>query len=244
MRRAAVRTVLLTLVLSGCGLWSSVDSNFSTAVLTREPADDTYALAYNGATKAATVTAASSNTGGNSRGLFWPSGQAAARDAETCARWSTENGGTNVVPSIQEGGALRIRTNGDGSVDAITVTRNVMFGAVWIYNEHIWDTNRSPSFTQLGSVNLENVFRPRGTLQPLPWNVCAKTEGTTLSFVAWLNGTTKPAYGDNTHGGSVTLPAEYVYAGNFGWYAGHLEAGQSVTFDRLSATPIPSVAAG
>jgi hypothetical protein len=213
MRRAIVQAVILSLALTGCGMWGSVDPSFSTAVLTREPANDTYSLAYNAGTQAATVIADGANTGGNNRGVFWFSGQPAVQDAESCARWSAENGGSKVVPNIQEGAALRIRTNGD----------------------------KSPSYTLLGHVDLRPVFDPSGdgaNPAPLPWGVCAKTVGSTLSFVAWLDGTAKPAYGDTTHGGSVTLPPEYVYAGNYGWYIGHLSAGQSATFDHLIATAL------
>jgi hypothetical protein len=241
MRRAIVQAVILSLALTGCGMWGSVDPSFSTAVLTREPANDTYSLAYNAGTQAATIIADGANTGGNNRGVFWFSGQPAVQDAESCARWSAENGGSKVVPNIQEGAALRIRTNGDGSVNAVTVTRNMLYGAVWIFNEHIWNTNKSPSYTLLGHVDLRPVFDPSGDgadPAPLPWGVCAKTVGSTLSFVAWLDGTAKPAYGDTTHGGSVTLPPEYVYAGNYGWYIGHLSAGQSATFDHLIATAL------
>jgi hypothetical protein len=241
MRRAIVQAVILSLALAGCGIWGSVDSSFSTATLTHEPANDTYALAYNNGSGAATITADGANTGGNNRGVFFPAGQATRQDAETCAHGSLENAGSTVVPNVQRGAALRIRTNGDGSVDAITVTRNIFYGAVWIFNEHIWNTNRSPSYTQLGGVDLRPVFDPSGDgarPAPLPWDICAKTVGSTLSFVAWLDGTPKPAYGDSTHGGSIALPAEYVYPGNYGWYVGHLTAGQSVTFDHLEAKPL------
>ncbi|MBV8950331.1 MAG: hypothetical protein JOZ99_05605, partial [Actinobacteria bacterium] len=155
--------VAVALAAAGCTpMWANVDPSFSTAVLTQEPATDTYNLAYDPGSASVSVSAPQSNTGGNSRGVFWPAGQTPAMDGESCARWAAEDGGTTVVPNIQEGAALRVRKNSDGSVDAVTVTRNVEYGAVWIYNEHIWNTNQSPAFTQLGGVNLQNVFDPSG----------------------------------------------------------------------------------
>lgn len=241
MRRVVLQAVILSLALSGCGMWGAVDSSFSVATFTNEPANDTYSLAYNSGAGAVTITASSSNTGGNNRGVFWPAAQTASQDGESCARWALENNSQTVTQNIQEGAALRVRTNGDGSVDAVTVTRNIYYGAVWIFNQHIWNTNQSPAFTLLGHVDLRPVFDPSGDVTrpaPLPWDLCAKTVGSTLSFTAWLEGTPKPAYGDATHGGSITVPANYVYPGNFGWYAGHMTAGQTVVFDHLTTTPL------
>jgi hypothetical protein len=67
---------------------------------------------------------------------------------------------------------LRIRTNPDGSRDPLTVTKNVYLGAIWIFNEHTWDTNQKPPvFTQIGGVDLQQVFDPSGDVtkpSPLP----------------------------------------------------------------------------
>lgn len=184
------------------------------------------------------MTADPTNTSSNARGLFWPTGQTPMLDAESCARWQPETPTTHYA---QEGATLRVRTNPDGSTDAITVTKNIWFGAIWVFNEHTWNTAASPVLTIIGQFNLQSVFDPSGDPSrpaPLPWDLCAKTIGATLSFVAWLDNTPRPDYGDPKHGGSVTVPAAYVYPGQAGWYIGHLNPGQASVFDHRTAQPV------
>jgi hypothetical protein len=62
-------------------------------------------------------------------------------------------------------------------------------------------------------------------------------------FEAWVVGQPVPSWGDTTHGGSITLPTGTAYAGNAGWYVGHLFHGNRATFRDLSAgapTPAPA----
>lgn len=232
--------------LSACGpsgMWSSYDATFKVSTLTQDPGDG-FTLGWNATTATATVTAAATNTAGNSRGLFWPANQTATLDGETCARWSSEDGGTATTGNIQEGAALRVRVNADGTTDALTVTKNVWASAVYIFNTHTWhaDGTQNTQLTLIGQKNLANVFDTSGdpaAPNPLPWHLCAETSGTQLRFEAWREDETRPAYGDTTHGDDVNVPAPYVYAGAFGWYAGHLQASQSVTFDQLATTALP-----
>jgi hypothetical protein len=226
-------------VLAGCqlGTWGSWDPAFNVATLTTS-GSNAYQLSHDPSSDAVTITAPATNTDEGGRGVFWPSGQTAMLDGESCARWQGEN---PAAPYAQEGAALRIRTNLDGSVDALTVTKNIWLGAIWIFNEHIWNSNQSPAFTQIGHVDLRTVFDPSGDPMhpsPLPWDLCAKTVGPNLSFVAWLDGSPRPAYGDTTHGGSVQVPATYVYPGQVGWYIGHLHPGQTSVFDHRTAQPV------
>jgi hypothetical protein len=59
---------------------------------------------------------------------------------------------------------LRIRTNPDGSRDALTVSKNVYLGAIRIFNEHTWDTNQKPPvFTQIGGVDLHRCSTRQAT---------------------------------------------------------------------------------
>jgi hypothetical protein len=194
---------------------------------------DTYAMTY--VRSALQVNAAPTNTDHNNRALFWPAAQHTSRDGEVCAQWKTEDHATQIVPNIQEGLAFRVRNNADGSLDAITLTRNVWFDASWHFNVNLWhvvDTSR-PGLTNMLGADLRSQF---GNFPNLPWGICGKVMGRTLTFVVWRAGReAKPAYGSKTNGGTVTLPTNYVYRGNFGWYAGHLAKGQSVDFDELKA---------
>lgn len=236
--------VALAVLLSGCqfGIWGAWDPAFDVATLTAAAPGDSYSLTYHKPSDAVTVTAPATNTSEEGRGVFWPAGQTPMLNGESCARWNGENPSYPSDPGalpVQEGAALRVRTNPDGSRDAITVTKNIWLGAIWIFNEHTWDTNQKPPvFTPIGQVNLQAAFDPSGDAtkpSPLPWDLCAKVVGSTLSFVAWLDNGPRPAYGDPTHGGSVQVPAAYIYPGQVGWYIGHLHPGQTAVFDHRSA---------
>jgi hypothetical protein len=239
-----VVVVAVAVLLSGCqfGMWGSWDPAFNVATLTLSAPGDSYSLTYHKPSDAVTVTAPATNTSEEGRGVFWPAGQTPLLDGESCARWNGETPSYPTDPGalpVQEGAALRVRTNRDGSRDAITVTKNIWLGAIWIFNEHTWDTNQKPPvFTPIGQVDLQSTFDPSGDVtkpSPLPWDLCAKVVGSTLSFVAWLDNSPRPAYGDRTHGGSVQVPSAYVYPGQVGWYIGHLHPGQTAVFDHRSA---------
>ena len=148
-----------------------------------------------------------------------------AENEQSCATWSSESSNIN-----QEGAALRISEAADGAGRAITVTKNVYFHAGWIFNVHVWDTATTGVGTQIGSFDLSSVFRPGGSQVPLPWNLCARVVGPTVSFIAWPATEQPPAWDDATHGGSVTLPNGWDSVGAAGWYIGHLQPGDSATF--------------
>ena len=103
--------------------------------------------------------------------------------------------------------------------------QNVLYGAVWQFNVLTWDNQASPTMSPRGAVNLEPIFRPGGTVADLPWKVCAKVSGRTVTLKAWRGDEAEPAWGDASHGGSVTLPAGWDYAGKAGWYLGHIPPG-------------------
>jgi outer membrane protein assembly factor BamB len=179
-----------------------------------------------------TSSAAGKNKGGNSRLVFWRGTDASAADVESCATWTSQSRVLN-----QQGIALRARTS-DGNLTAITVTKNVYFGAEWIFNVHVWDTSEPQPATQIAGFNLEATFRPQGNLVPLPWRMCARAVGTTVSFVVWPTSIEQPAWDDPAYGGSVTLPDGYADAGAAGWYFGHLQKNDAVAYTDLSVTPI------
>ncbi|MBK5288774.1 MAG: hypothetical protein JJE46_09930 [Acidimicrobiia bacterium] len=86
----------------------------------------------------ATARAGTDNVSGNTRVVFTHPADPATTDSQTCGTWSSDAGSFD-----QEGAALRVHTV-DGGVKAITVTKNVVFGAKWIFNLHVWDTSRLP----------------------------------------------------------------------------------------------------
>jgi len=232
--RSGLPIALASVILGSCNMWYVVDPHFTTATISTAH-KDVFVLAYSSRSGSVDVSAPSVNTDSNNRGAFWPAGQSPTRDGETCTRWKAEDHGTEVVANIQEGAALRVRTNRDGSVDAITVTRNVWFDGSWIFNVNMWHVTNTfdPGLTTVLGANLHAVF---GKVPRLPWDICAKVEGSKLSFVVWPSRQTRPAYGDVTHGGTVSLPSNEVYAGHFGNYVGHLAPGQSIDYDQMKVT--------
>ena len=106
----------------------SPDTAVDAVALTRDGSDQ-FAVDRHGA--GATVTAPATNTGENTRALFFPSRGASTTDGVACATWVSES-----TWLIQEGVALRISTDG-GRTRAITVTKNVFVGATWVFNVHV-----------------------------------------------------------------------------------------------------------
>ena len=173
------------------------------------------------------VVALDANTSGNLRSAFWPADSPLVADAQSCATWASQSSG-----STQQGAALRIAT-ANGSTRAITVTKNIVFGATWIFNVHTWDTAATPAFQPAGAISLKSELWPDDVEAPLPWHVCVRTIGTTLDLKAWRADEPEPAWGEASHGGSVTLPENAVYPGATGWYIGHLGAGTQAEFSDL-----------
>jgi hypothetical protein len=189
---------------------------------------DSYTISYQAAS--ATVSADTGNTGGNSRDVFWRE-PANLLNAQSCATWTSDSDPFGIG---QQGAALRIRTTG-GRVRAVTVTKNIWGGAAWVFNLHTWDSKAVPNSVQIGQVDLSATFHRNGVIAPLPWHLCAKAVGNTLSFIAWPSGEPIPTYGDPTHGGSATIPAGWDVAGKAGWYAGHVHPGALMGFSDMTS---------
>ncbi len=189
--------------------------------------DGTDGYSYASSTGQMRVAALDTNTSSNLRSAFWPADSPLVTDAQTCATWASQS-----VVSAQQGAALRIATV-NGSTRAITVTKNIVFGATWIFNVHTWDTAASPAFQPVGSISLESELWPNGLEAALPWKVCVRTIDTTLDLKVWRADEPEPAWGETSHGGSVTLPESAVYPGATGWYIGHLSAGAQAEFTEL-----------
>ncbi len=175
-----------------------------------------------------TVRADATNTGGNTRIVWVPAGGAVATDQQTCATWVSWTGLT------QAGVALRVR--GDGPrVRAVTVTGNIVWGARFGFNVHVWDTARHPRgsvpVTYAGGADLSRTFGPANGLMKLPWRICARVQGRVLDFKVWPVGGEEPRWGDTRFGRRFQLPATATYEGRAGWYAGHLRPGDRLVIE-------------
>lgn len=221
--------VSLVLVLTACNQWyltyDGSDSSTATTVLTPE-AGDAYVIQAASGTVFDAV-ALDGNIGGNLREAFWPASAPVVTDQQSCATWTSQTQLLN-----QQGAVLRQRRAANGTVQMLTLSKNIFFGAEWIFNFHTWDTGRQGNpFVQFGSVDLKPVIYGR----PLPWHVCARVVGDQMTVKAWTGTEAEPAWGDRSHGGSVTVPSGWVYPGRAGWYIGHLEPGDAVRFSDLAA---------
>ncbi|MCU1452163.1 MAG: hypothetical protein JWN46_309 [Acidimicrobiales bacterium] len=196
-----------------------------TAALTPD-GSDRYVFGGSGGT--AVVRAPATNKGENLRMAFWPTGARAVVDGQSCASWTGERG-----PRVQEGAALRLKLEPSGRLRAVTITKNVLWGAVWNFNVHTWDTTRSPAFQKVGDVSLEQELRPNGTVRPPPWHVCARVVGATAQLKVWTGSEPEPTWEDTKHGGKVALPAGWTYPGTDGWYVGHLPAAGDASYADL-----------
>jgi len=183
------------------------------------------------------VTAPRSNGGGNTRVIIYPPAQPMSVDQQACATWSAQAG-----INVQQGIALRVRHDieGSGRWRAVTVMKNVMWGAHWNFNVITWDTRAGYRWRNHGSVSLPQVFWPNHVLAPLPWRVCARVQGDLVTVKAWRTSEVEPAWGDKSHGGTVRIPSEWTYSGKSGWYLGHVPPGGSATMQDLVADRVPS----
>lgn len=207
------------------------------AVLT---ADGTDGYVFDSGAGAITVSAPPANASGNLRTVFWNSDAVVQRDATSCATWSSESSDL-----LQQGAALRISEGPNGSVRAITVTKNVFPYGSWIFNIHVWDSSIG-RMQGVASISLQSALSIPGNPpvpQPLPWRVCARAVGSTLRFKAWRLAEPEPAWRDRRFGRLVALPKDAPAEGYTGWYAGHLHAGMSATFSDLSTEPVIAAAA-
>jgi hypothetical protein len=174
------------------------------------------------------VSAPPANDDGNLRLVFVDPGQPVRADQEVCATWTEASS-----PYDQQGVALRVDT--DGPTRAVTVTKNVWGGIFDVFNVHTWDASQpNGGLRHLASMSLAPVLKPEGRLLPLPWRICARAVGDTLTFKVWPADRPEPRWDDGVHGMSVPLPAGTPEAGRPGWYAGHVMGGQHLTYTELS----------
>jgi hypothetical protein len=204
-----------------------IDSSLSAGVLTHDPGDK-FSLTI-GSTGKIKAAAYATNTGANTRVAWWRIADPALADEESCATWKAQTQNID-----QEGAALRLEPV-TGGYKLITVTKNVYLGNEWVFNVHVWDTSNTVTpYTLIAQFKLKSVFKASsGQPLALPWSICAKAVGTTVSFIVWPSSQTPPTWGDPAYGGSVTLPSGYDYAGEAGWYFGHLQPGDHIAYSGI-----------
>src|SRR4051794_1146418 len=57
---------------------------------------------------------------------------------------------------------------------------------------------------------------------------------TRLQYKVWVGSHPEPAWGDPSYGDTVTVPTDFVYAGQTGWYLGHIPPGGKATMTHLA----------
>lgn len=187
-----------------------------------------------------TVAAPAGLTDSNVREIFWPSGTMPTVDDEVCISWDETSESVEGQP-IQPGLAMRIASVGSHNegLRAITLTENVWYSGVWVFNVHVWDTrNLAKPLTQIASFDLSKIVGKlersssdtwETTLAPPPWHLCGRTQGDRFSFKVWTGTNPEPGWDDADAVFSTVLPDGWTYSGYSGGYLGHLHDGQSAT---------------
>lgn len=230
----AVGTVIIA--TRAAGLVHPISRGYTGADLTQvvsvqTKTGDTYRVNARGSS--ATMSANAPVISANDRMAYWPSTETPHANQESCATWTSQDPAQSSGVVTQEGLALRVATV-DGVTRGLTVTKGVWANANWIFNVHAWNTTWWTPFHLLNTFNLSSYLRHGSATSRLPWDVCARVDGSTLQFEVWLKGKTPPAWGDRAQGGTVTLPAGWDYAGDAGWYVGHLAAGASASYTNMA----------
>jgi hypothetical protein len=168
-----------------------------------------------------TATAPASNAGGNTRVAITLAWTPAVRDQAVCATFADASRDID-----QEGLVLRW----DGT-HGVTVTKGVWASVYTTVNVHRWDTDQPEPFTQIAAFPLTVLGAPAPQAVPLPWRMCASAIGDVVSFKVWPLGQAEPAEGDPCCTGAV---AANLGDGRPGWYAGHLQPGDHLTYTDLT----------
>lgn len=177
------------------------------------------------------IRAAASKGDRNRREVFHRSGVRATRDQTSCATWSAESDSMT-----QEGLAVRIRQSG-GGLQAVTVTKNTIFGVHWTFNLLTWDTTRrGDPWRKVAQFDLsEAVGAGPHRLYPLPWRACLRVVERRVTFKVWpLGRVARPSWRDHTYTRRARLPRAFQVSGRPGWYVGHLASRGRVVYRGLT----------
>jgi hypothetical protein len=167
----------------------------------------------------------------NRREVLVRPGVPPSSDQTVCATWTDQSRHLD-----QEGLAVRFQTGPGDRRRAITLTKNTYANFVWVFNVLTWDTDRpGEPWRSLGQFDLGAVVSPHLKLLPLPWRVCLRAVGRRVDFKVWLpDRGPEPPWTDRVHTRSTTVPHRFERPGVPGWYVGHLEPGDQVTYADLT----------
>jgi hypothetical protein len=185
---------------------------------------DGTAYAYTVPTPGTVVISAPSTTGSNDREFLWSSTGLTESNSTACGTFTMDNA------TDQPGVAFRVQDLA-GVTTGITVTQNIYGYVRNQFNFHTWDTSRSGVFAEFGSTTINAL--PEFDIDSGE-SICAQVTGNVIQFVVWLPGATQPPWGDPTWGGQATLPTNAPTTGQTGFYAGHVPAGDSMTYTNLT----------
>lgn len=208
----------------------TLTNGYRTSIITRDH-ENRYTVGRPAA-DAVTVHAPTSNRGGNLRMAIVDDTAPISIDQEACATWHGPVGGV-----IQPGLVLRARTD-SSRTQLLMITNNVWGHYRPTVNVHLIDSVRWPeAFQSLGGGQFNSIGRSDGT-HPLPWRFCARVLGDRLSVKAWSTVLAEPNWDGPENVFHLTVPPEFVYAGQAGVYAGHVEPGQQTRYSAVETTAI------
>jgi hypothetical protein len=170
---------------------------------------------------AMTVAAPDTNAAGNTRVAITVAWTPATHDQTTCATFADASADID-----QEGLVLRW----DGT-HGVTVTKGVWASVYTTINVHLWDLSQNEPFTEIAAFPMTGLGSPDPQAVPLPWRMCASMTGGAVGFKVWPLAEPEPADGDPCCSGAVNA---VVGDGRPGWYAGHLQPGDHVTYTDLT----------
>lgn len=170
---------------------------------------------------AVTATAPASNTGGNTRIALTVAWSPPTHDQAVCATFA------DATADIDQEGLM---LDWDG-VHGVSVTKGVWVGVNTVVNVHVWDTSQNPPLTGIAGFPMTGLGAPNPQAVPLPWRMCANTTGHTVAYKVWPLSMAEPADGDPCCTGTATVA---VGEGRPGWYVGHLQPGDHVTYTDLT----------
>lgn len=223
----------------GLGVPNPLSSEYSAATLTQVLSTsgrmgDTYDV---DATSPGTTTFTSSHLiAPNDRMILWPEKEVSQTSEESCATWESQSPSQAPGVPIQQGLVLRAATI-DGVARAITVTKAVWENNFTSIDVDTWNTALEVPFRRIDEIDLAPYFQSNSSTT-LPLNVCAAVKGSTLSFEVWVPNAAPPPWGDTQQGATVDLPGDWDYAGEAGWYVGHLPSQASTVYTNEYAGPI------